>query len=312
MKGWVFTKTHEPLVLKEVDTPHALPNTVIIDVKAAGLCHTDVTVLDDPGWMSLMKPPVILGHECAGIISEVGENVSDYQVGDRVGVCPTFVSPGFKIDGAYAPKMRIPASELIKLPDNVSFIQGAAATDAGMTSHHALFEVGQAKKGMKVGIIGIGGLGEFGSNMAAATGCDVMIADPKPESQEFAKKLGINKIYSDVLEMESEQPELIVDFAGFGTTTANALTAVKEDGTVVVVGMGKLHADISTENMIIKRLKLLGSNGGDKKDIAAVYHYFEEGQLHPTLNTISFEDIGKGIDDLRAGKVNGRLIAVLN
>ncbi|MGL5898774.1 MAG: zinc-binding dehydrogenase [Lactobacillaceae bacterium] len=312
MKGWVFTKTHEPLLLKEVEDPKPSPGTVIIDVKAAGLCHTDVTILDDPGWMSLMKPPVILGHECAGIISEVGKDVDNYKVGDRVGVCPTFVSPGFKINGAYAPKIKIPATELIKIPDNVSFVEGASATDAGMTSHHAIFEVGQAQKGMKVGIIGLGGLGEFGTGMALAEGCEVLVADPKPEAQAMAKKLGVKKIYKDVLEMKPEKPDLIVDFAGFGVTTANAIKAIKDDGTIVLVGMGKLQAEIDTTELITRRLKLLGNNGGDSKDIAAVYHYFNENKLHPTLNTISFADIDKGLEQLRAGKVSGRLIAVLD
>ncbi|MCO6543909.1 MAG: alcohol dehydrogenase catalytic domain-containing protein [Lactobacillus sp.] len=316
MRAWIFNKTHEPLKLTEVEDPKILPGSVIIDIKATGLCHTDVTILDDPGWMDLVNAPVILGHECAGIIAEVGEGVNNYKVGDRVGVCPvdpdTKVSIGGGINGAYSTKLRIPATELIKLPDNVSFVQGASATDAGMTSHHAIFEVGQAKKDMKVGIIGLGGLGEFGANMAIAEGCNVLVADPKPAAQKIARQLGINKVYKDVLEMKPEKPDLIVDFAGFGTTTANAIKAVRDDGTVVVVGMGKLHADISTADLTTRRLKLLGNNGGTVKDIEKVYQYFNNNNLHPTLNTIDFLNIDQGLDQLRAGEVSGRLIAVLD
>lgn len=316
MKAWVFTKTHEPLQLKEVADPQPSPGTVIVDVKATGLCHTDVTILDDPGWMDLVNAPVILGHECSGIISAIGTDVEDYQVGDRVGVCPvdpdTKVSIGGGIDGAYATKIKIPATELIKLPENVSFVQGAAATDAGMTSHHAIFEVGQAQKGMKVGIIGLGGLGEFGANMAVAEGCEVLIADPKPAAQAIAKKLGITKIYQDVIEMKPEKPDLIVDFAGFGTTTTNAIKAVKDEGTIVLVGLGKLQAEIDTSELITRRLKLLGNNGGNNQDIAAVYRYFNEDKLHPILSTINFDEIDQGLDRLRHGQVSGRLIAVLD
>jgi len=71
VKAWVFTKTHEPLQLKEVADPQPSPGTVIVDVKATGLCHTDVTILDDPGWMDLVNAPVILGHECSELFLQL-------------------------------------------------------------------------------------------------------------------------------------------------------------------------------------------------------------------------------------------------
>lgn len=191
---------------------------VVVDIKASGLCHTDVTILDDPGWMNLVKAPVILGHECAGVIDSVGPDVTDFKVGDRVGVCPidpdTGTSIGGMVDGAYANKMVIPATEAIYLPDNVSFLQGAAATDAGMTSHHALFVVGGAKEGTKVGIVGMGGIGEFGARLAVAKGCEVYVADPKPEAQKIAKELGVNGVFADAADMKDVAPEVILDAAG--------------------------------------------------------------------------------------------------
>ena len=72
MKAWQFTKTHKPLELVDYPEPKAGNGEVVVDIKASGLCHTDVTILDDPGWMQLIKAPVILGHECAGVIDSVG------------------------------------------------------------------------------------------------------------------------------------------------------------------------------------------------------------------------------------------------
>lgn len=313
MKGWIFEKTHKPLEMQEVAEPKTTADSVIVNIKASGLCHTDVTIVDDPGWMAMTKPPVILGHEGAGVVETVGKNVTSFKPGDRVGICPidpaTKVAIGGGKDGVYAEKVNVPATQLIKLPDNVSFVEGAAATDAGMTSHHALFGLGGAKKGMKVGIIGIGGLGDFGAQMAVAAGCEVLAADPKPEAQEIAKNFGVEKVFNDASEFKDEQPDLIVDYAGFGSTTAHAVEAVKTDGTIVVVGMGVLHSDISTWDLTTRRLKIFGNNGGSIDDIAEVYKYFADGTLKPTLHTLPFEDIGKGLDDLRAGKVSGRLIA---
>lgn len=312
MKGWIFEKTHKPLTLQDVKEPTISSESVIVDIKASGLCHTDVTIVEDPGWMALTQPPVILGHEGAGVVAEVGEGVTDFKVGDRVGICPidpvTKITIGGGKDGVYAEKVVVPATQLLKLPDNISFVEGAAATDAGMTSHHALFVLGVAKKGMRVGIIGVGGLGEFATQMAIAAGCDVMVADPKPEAQEIAKKLGATKVYSDTIEFKPEQPELIVDYAGFGSTSAHTVEAVKTDRTIVV-GMGKLQVEISTWDLTTRRLKIFGNNGGSIDDIATVYKYFEAGTLKPTLSTIPFEDIDKGLEKLKAGKVSGRLIA---
>lgn len=159
MKGWLFTDTHIPLKLIEKPDPVAVPGEVVVDIKASGLCHSDVAALEDPGWMALITAaPMIMGHEMSGVISEVGEGVTGFKVGDRVGVCPMSQDPsvatgmGYSRDGGYATKCLVPAKNLVPLPDNVSFIQGAAATDAGMTSYHAMFVVGGAKAGMKVAL----------------------------------------------------------------------------------------------------------------------------------------------------------------
>lgn len=317
MKGWLFTKTGVAPRLIEKEDPKVVPGEVIIDVKAAGLCHSDVAALEDPGWMPLITAaPVIFGHECAGIITEVGEGVTELRIGDRVGVCPmhpiTGAAIGYCRDGGYATKCLVPACQCVKLPDEVSFIQGAAATDAGMTSYHALFVEGKAKAGMKVGIIGIGGLGQFAAQMAIIAGCEVYAADTSPAARELARAIGCKKVYDNTLDMKSDAPELIVDYAGFGQTTADALDAVAFRGTVVVAGMGILEATVSTYLMIIKQLTLKGSNGGTPEDIKGVYDFFKTGKLHPQLSTISFEKIDEGLKKLKNREVKGRLVALIN
>lgn len=315
MKGWEFTGTNEPLRLVEKPDPAATPGTVIIDVKSAGLCHSDVATLRDPGWMNILaKVPIILGHEIAGVISEVGEGITDYKVGDRVGVCPVGkdgLGPGNGRDGGYANKVRVPAVDLVPIPENVSFAQAAAGTDAGMTSYHAMFQKGGAKPGMKVGVIGIGGLGQMAARAAVIAGCEVYAADVSPAARELAKEIGCKVVAEDVKELAQYQPELIVDYAGFGVTTADAIDTVAVGGTVVLVGMGKLQSTINTSNLILKSVQLKGSVGGTVEDIAAVYELMAKGHLDPLLSEITFDEISEGLGRLERHEVKGRLVANL-
>lgn len=317
MKGWQFTKTGVAPKIVEKEDPKVKDGWVVIDVKAAGLCHSDVAALEDPSWMNLITAaPCIFGHECAGVITEVGDNVKDYKIGDRVGVCPidptTGKAIGYAYDGGYATKCLVPAASLVHLPDEVSFIQGAAATDAGMTSYHALFVEGKAKAGMKVGIIGIGGLGQFAAQMAIIAGCEVYAVDKSEAARSLAKEIGCKEVYDDTMKLKDIQPELIVDYAGFGKTTSDAIECVCLRGTVVIVGMGILESTINTGTMILHQVTVKGSNGGSPADIAGVYDYFKTGKLKPQLTVIPFEKIGEGLETLKAGKVRGRLVASIN
>ncbi|MFA7461344.1 MAG: zinc-binding dehydrogenase [Trueperaceae bacterium] len=312
MKAWQFTGTNQPLALNDVPEPTAGPGQVVLDIKAAGLCHSDVGVLDDPGWMALIaKTPITIGHENAGVISELGEGVTGFKVGDRVAVCPTTPAgaPGYNFDGGFAPKMVIDAQALVPIPDGVDFLAGAAATDAGMTSYAAVVSQGGVKKGDKVGIIGFGGLGQIGTRVAVLKGAEVYVAELNESVWHLAKEAGVAGVAKSLTDFPDVKFDVIVDFAGFGTTTAQAVDIIRRDGTVVLVGMGKLESLINTRSLILNQCNLKGSNGGTKEDIAGVYELMASGDLKPTITAITFDEIPKGIDKLRDGKVTGRLVA---
>lgn len=318
MKGWLFTGTHIPFKLVEKPDPVAVPGEVVIDIKSAGLCHSDVAALEDPGWMAIFtNGSVYMGHEFAGVITEVGAGVTGFKVGDRVGVCPMnldYPKPGgvgYARDGGYATKALVPAEQLVLLPDNVNFAQGAAGTDAGGTAYRAMFVTGGAKAGMKVGVIGIGGLGQLAARMAVLAGCEVYAAEVKAEARELGKEIGVKQVFENVSDLAAVGCELIVDYAGFGTTTAQALEAVAYSGTVVLAGMGKLEANINTYSLITNSLTLKGSVGMKPDDIKAVYDFFATGKLNPELTTITFDEIPDGLERLHRGEVKGRLVALI-
>ena len=315
MRAWQFTATRAPLVRAELPDPVAGPGQVVVDVRSAGLCHSDVGLMEDEGWLSMLaKRPITIGHEVAGVISSLGAGVSGWKVGDRVGICPTTPAgaPGYAYDGGYADRLVVEAQTLVRIPDNVSFGLGAMGTDAGMTSHHAILARGGVKAGTKLGIIGLGGLGQIGARVGVLAGAEVYVAEIDERVWELAEPLGVKRIGRSIRQFRSERLDVIVDLAGFGTTTAEAIETVRPGGRVVQVGMGRLEATISTKALILGSVTLIGSAGGTKDDVEGIYRYFAGGQLTPALSDIGFEDIPDGLARLARGEVTGRLVAQIS
>lgn len=313
MKAWQFHYTHKPLVRAEIPEPTPGPGEVVLDIKAAGLCHSDVGVLDDEGWLQTIPTlPVVMGHEVAGVVSAVGEGVTEVKVGDRVGVCPTAASPGapgYVRDGGFTEKHVCLPGDLVTMPENLSFELAALGTDAGMTSYHAIMTVGGLQPGWKVGVIGFGGLGQVGARVGVVKGAEVHVAEVNRDLWDRAREAGVTDVVADAAEWAGQDFDLVVDYAGFGETTTNAAKAVRRGGTVVLVGMGKLQFTLDTMDMILKEVRVLGSNGGTPQDVADVYELLADGSVKPATTVIDFEQIPEYLDKLRAHEVTGRVVA---
>ncbi|MFM2114478.1 MAG: hypothetical protein RI908_219 [Actinomycetota bacterium] len=312
MKGWCFTATNAPLQLLDIDEPTPGPGEVLLRVESAGLCHSDVGVMTDPIWMSRIAfTPLILGHEIAGVVVELGPGVDTVKIGDRVGVCPSVGvgTPGFQRHGGFTTKFVAKAVELVPVPDGLSFDLAALGTDAGMTAYHAMESRGRVQAGMKVGVIGFGGLGQIGARVAVVRGAEVHVAEPNEAAWPAAREAGVVSIVRDASEWEAQGFDMIVDYAGFDTTTRAAVKAVRRNGRVVLVGMAKLAFTLDTMPMILSEVEVLGSAGGTREDIAAVYELLASGALDPKVTKIDFLDIAKGLDDLQHHRITGRLVA---
>jgi propanol-preferring alcohol dehydrogenase len=181
-----------------------------------------------------------------------------------------------------------------------------------MTSHHAVMTKGRVVAGTRLGIIGLGGLGQIGARVGVLAGAEVYVAELNEEVWDLADELGVTGIARSIRDFADKRLDVIVDFAGFGTTTAEAIETVRFAGRVVQVGMGKLEATISTRDLILKECELVGSRGGTSDDIAGVYELFASGQLTPHYTEIGFDDIPDGLDRLARGEVKGRLVARIN
>lgn len=222
--------TTEPQLV-EVPVPSAPPDGLLIKVHAAGVCHSDVALLNAPS-----KPPearwpydsYTLGHEGCGEIVAIGDKVTGWNVGDMVvidavagcgaddcsectrglqQICQRGEAYGIGYHGSYAPYIAIKARAAAKLPDGVAPEVGAVATDACMTAYHAVVGTGRVTEGQVVVVIGIGGLGFNALQIVLALGARCIVVDQRKDVLEEAVKFGIRE--ADVVPVE----EGLVQFA---------------------------------------------------------------------------------------------------
>ncbi len=320
MKAWLFHEVGRPLELVELPDPEPRPGEVIVDLKASGLCHSDVGITDGTLTEVLGFRPIVLGHEAAGVISAVGDGVASCSVGDRVAIAAMGdgksgvigqATIGIGRHGSYADKTTAWEGEVIPLPDSVSFDQGAAATDAGMTSYHGVFVEGGLQPGMNIGIIGLGGLGMTAARMAVLGGANVYAAEINTAVHEAGLERGVSKVVTNVLDLAPFELDLIVDFAGFGTTTAGAIQVIRQGGRIVQVGVGQQESTINTYLLAMKDLELHGSVGGTPDDTAAVLAFIASGDLQIATQLADFDTIPASLDRLARGEIQGqRVVAV--
>ncbi|MGO3884699.1 MAG: alcohol dehydrogenase catalytic domain-containing protein [Mycetocola sp.] len=313
MKAWLLDEVHGELRLADVDKPTAGPGQVVVKVKASGLCHSDVGYIE--GVIPLAIPlPVVLGPEASGTIDSIGEGVTGYSVGDAVAsAISASDAPGVSRDGAYAEYIIVNADKLVRLPEGTDWAQAAAATDAGLTSYTGVIVHGGVTAGSRVGIVGLGGLGMTGARIAVITGATVYGVEPKKAVWDAALENGVTEVFEDVSALEGMDLDVVIDFAGFGTTTAGAIRAVKQGGTVVLVGLGKAQVTFNSIDLVSRAVHLRGSTvAGNPDHLREVIALMASGDLRVAASEIGFDEIPDGLGRLQRGEVNGRLVAILD
>ncbi|WP_375399487.1 zinc-binding dehydrogenase [uncultured Amnibacterium sp.] len=307
MKAWQFEADGKPIALNEIPEPQPGSGEVVVDVRAAGLCHSDLLYMQ-LGQNVMSFVPMTQGHENAGVISALGDGVTGWAVGDAVGVCSSGVRPplGIFTPGGFADKLVADASDLARVPEGLDLRLAALATDAGMTSYHAMIKAGGASAGMKVGVIGYGGLGQIGTRAAVLVGAEVHVAETKEAVWDLARAAGATDVVRDADAWAGQDFDLVVDYAGFDTTQ-KAVNAVRRGGTAVQVGLGAQTFTIDTASILGK--SIVGSLGGTVQDIEEVFALLLKKEIEPTFTTIAFDEIGAGLERLRNNEVTGRLVA---
>ncbi|MBC3189953.1 alcohol dehydrogenase catalytic domain-containing protein [Pseudonocardia sp. C8] len=313
MKAWQLVGKRRPLVLdRELPDPAPTWGEVVIDVRAAGLCHSDIGFIEHDGF----RPPhlpFILGHEIAGVISQIGPGVAGWCPGDRVSVSgPGDDLPGLDRDGGYAEQVVVRADHVMGLPGSLPFELAAVAMDAGATSHAAVMTGAQAAAGKKIGIIGFGGLGQFGVRLARHAGAEVYVSEIRQDVWPSALAAGAVAVAPRITDFADRDLDAIVDFAGFGTTTTDAMKAVRRHGRVVQVGLGVTEATLSMLDLTLGRITLVGIMGGEREDSRRVCDLLATRDIHVDVQRVRFDEIPRALDRLRRGDVVGRVVAMMD
>jgi propanol-preferring alcohol dehydrogenase len=309
-----------PLLLQEIALPDLEPDWVLIEVRAAGLCHTDLSLMDGVQFRTRFgrdystQLPLTLGHEVSGVLVQVGPEVDALSVGDRVAAAgrrlPGF-TPGLHIDGGFAEYCAVPAVQVMRIPDAVSFESAAVATDSVLTAYSAVRTVGEVKAGETVGIVGLGGLGLNGVRSAVLAGASVAGVDQNPGTFSGALEAGASSCWSSIQDLAELVPSLIVDFVGSAETVRASVDVVQAGGRVVVVGLSNQSIELDGYALVLGRKSLLGSIGHQSEsEFAEVLEYLERGEIRPKTEVVDFSGLNEAFDRLRRGEVHGRLVTV--
>jgi len=288
LKALLYTK---PYTFSYTDVPDPVvgDEEVLVRIKACGICGSDVA--GHTGKTGRRLPPLIMGHEAAGVVERVGRNVSDFSPGDRIcfdstvycNQCPACregrfnrcvkrqvlgVSvPEFKRDGAFAELLAVPHWICAKLPDGVSFVQASLLEPASIGMHAA--NRAPISKGDTVVVVGAGTIGLFILQAAKLRGAGTTIAsDPNEFRLGLAKQVGtdicINPAKADlkreVLERtEGRGADVVFEAVGFGETFRQAASVARTGGHVVAVGNLQREVEFNLQELVTRELTFLGS-----------------------------------------------------
>lgn len=340
MKAVQVVGYHQNLEIREVEEPKIQgPLDVIVRIGAAGVCRTDLHVLEGQ-WeeKSGVELPYTIGHENAGWVHAVGDAVTNVAVGDKVIVHPLMTCglcracrlgddvhcennefPGISTDGGYAEFLRTSARSCVRLDDSLEPADVAALADAGLTAQHACAKAARLlRPGDVCVVIGAGGLGHIGIQvMKAISSATLVVVDRNPDALALAKEIGADHtVLADgshiaaVLELTGGHgAQAVLDFVGEGGATAEGVSMLRNAGNYYVIGYGE-NINVPTIDIISTEINFIGNLVGSYTDLQDLMVLAAQGKVRLHTAKYKLEDFQQALDDLGAGKVRGRAILI--
>ncbi|UPV98908.1 zinc-dependent alcohol dehydrogenase family protein [Halorussus gelatinilyticus] len=332
MRAAVLREYGEPLEIETVERPDPDPDGVVIETEACGICRSDWHAWQgDWDWIGA-KPPrgQILGHEPAGTVVAVGEDVTRLSEGDSVavpfnlsdGTCPTCRNGHANVcenvvplglaeaaPGAFAEEVHVPVADqnAVRLPDAVSPVAMAGLGCRFVTAFHALVHRADVTAGDWVAVHGCGGVGLSAVHVADAVGANVVAVDLADEKLSKAEELGavetVNASETEnvpraIAGITDGGAHVSVDALGIAETCRNSVSCLRRRGQHVQIGLTtqdeRGSVTLPTDAMVMKEIDFLGSFGMQPPRYDEIFRMVETGSLDPSAvvsETVTLDDV---------------------
>ena len=320
------------IVEREIPEPGA--GHVRIKVQACGVCHSDV-LTKEGAWPGIEYPRVP-GHEVAGVIDEVGDGVSEWKKGQRVGVgwhgghdgtcllcrrgdfrnCLNLKIPGISYDGGYQQYMVAPVEALAPIPESLSDVEAAPLLCAGITTYDALRRSG-ARPGDLVAVQGIGGLGHLGIQFASKFGYKVAAIGRGSENAALAKKLGAN-VYIDSKATNAAEAlqkmggaQVILATAPSSKAMSDLIDGLGPNGKLIVVGATFDPIEVTPIQLISGSRTIQGWAAGTAADSEDTLRFAELTGVRPMIETYPLEKAAEAYARMLSGNAQFRVVLTM-
>lgn len=325
-KGYAGKNEQGKLVTWNFERRPVGDNDILIDIKFSGICHSDIHTIK--GHWGKQQYPQVPGHEIAGIVSAVGKNVTQFKVGDKGGVgcmvnscmdcesckngeeqhcentgmvgtygTPEKSSPTGITQGGYSNNIVVTAHFAIKIPNNIELKYAAPLLCAGITTYSPMMKV-KLKKGDKIGVVGIGGLGHMAIKLAVSKGAEVYAFTTSPLKVNDIKGFGAKEVIvvnsSEDLKPWKGKLDFMISTVPYAYEMSSYIDCVKPQGYFTQVGLpinGELM--INNTNMVFNRVNFNGSLIGGISETQEVMNYCAENKIYPQIQIIKAEEINE-------------------
>lgn len=327
--AWAAMAAGQALQPFEYEPGPLPPDQVEIKVEHCGICHSDLSVLDNE-WQNSVYP-FVPGHEVIGRITAVGEQVPGLTVGQRVGVgwnsgccmhcrqclsgahhlCPGAQATIIGHHGGFADRVRSQWQWAIPVPEGLDFAAAGPMLCGGITVFASFLEFG-VKPTDRVGVIGIGGLGHMALMFARAWGCEVTAFTSSPSKHDEARKLGAHNVVSS---RDSNEMQRIAGSLDMVLVTVNVpldwqavLGTLAPKGRLHVVGAVLEPIPVPAFALIMGQRSVSGSPTGSPTAISSMLDFAERHKIAPVVEHYPLSKVNDAMDHLRAGKARYRIV----
>jgi NADPH2:quinone reductase len=317
------------LEAREVPTPES--DEVRIAVDACGICHSDAFVKE--GTYPGVSYPRIPGHEIAGRIDAVGDEVSQWSTDDRVGVgwhgghcftcepcrrgdfkmCDHVEITGLTYDGGYAEYVTVPAEAVAAIPDSLDAVDAAPLLCAGVTTFNALRN-SDAQPGDLVAVQGVGGLGHLAIQYAHAAGFETVAISRSPDKEALAMELGADHFIDATATDPAEQlqslggAKVILATAPASEAIESVVGGIGTDGSVLVVGVPDEPVSVDAGQLVGNRGAVAGWASGDARDSQDTLEFSSLREITPEIETYPLSEVETAYEQMIQNEARFRVV----